>query len=91
MTDRLCFGGLAADSSNRGLFLLHAHGQLELVVDATTVRPGTHETFSPDGPSFPLASDRGYLVFAGRYSVHTGRVPNRFKKLYWQRTTPNPF
>lgn len=57
------FRGFGLDSSNRGIYLFLAPGELKLVADASTVRPGTHETFSPGGPGVPVASDGGHILF----------------------------
>jgi hypothetical protein len=58
------FRGFGPDSSDRGIYLFLARGKLKLVADASTLRPGTQETFSSGGPSVPLASDGGHIVFS---------------------------
>lgn len=66
------FRGFGLDSSDRGIYLFLTRKKLELIADASTVRPGTQETFSSGGPGVPVASDGGYVVF--RHSASTEGV-----------------
>jgi hypothetical protein len=88
MTVHLRSGGFGPDSSDRGIYLFTACGTLKLVADASTLRPGTQETFSSGGPSLPDSPMRLAFISASPPSACAFSSSRNFMRILRKPPVP---
>lgn len=68
----LVFRGFGVDSAIRGIYLYLSSGAIKLVADGSTRRPGSHETFTSDGPTAPVTSGGRFIMFSHTTATTSG-------------------
>jgi hypothetical protein len=66
------FRGFGVESTDRGIYLRLASGDLELVADRSTVPPGSSLPFLSSAPGMPLATDGNHVLFSDATATTRG-------------------